>query len=208
MNCKKSKKLMDLYKEDELKTSLYRKVMDHIDKCDNCRTHWQKLQVSEKFTESLKNHQPEIAYPEKLTADIIEAIKNLDSQKYKPVLQELPIQWLAIRKVRVAISSILILLALSFIFEYGYILNNITNLEQHISAQTNINTGNDNIRPECFALLKTSPSAEEHLITAISEYKNKSNYSRQDWVSVSKKICHFYKVNQLMKNKNSTQLIP
>ena len=208
MNCKRSKKLMYLYKEGELKTSLYRKVMDHIDKCDNCRTDWQKLKVSEKFTEDLKNYLPEITYPEKLTADIMEAIKNPSEQEYQPALPEFPVQWLAVRKVRMAISSVLIMLILSFIVEYGYILNNITNLEQHISVQTNINTGNDNIRPECFALLNISPSAEEHLITAISKYVSKSDYSRKYWLSTSKKLCRYYKTNQLIKDKNTISKFP
>ncbi len=211
MNCRKTRKLMYLYKKGELEDSLYQKVKDHINKCEHCDADWQKLKAIQNFSVKLQNHQPVISHSEKLTTNIMEVVKMIPvshQTENRSIFQDLPIQWLTLQKVRIALSSILVILALTFIFEYGYILNNISNLERHITSQTNSSKSVDIINDDCIKLIQTLPFTEKELTGLFpGNFKGKS-LSRQEWLSIGKKLCRDNKINPLLKNRNSVSRIP
>ncbi len=202
---------MYLYRKGELEPTLFQRVKDHINKCEQCENDWQKIQASEKFIEKLKNHQPVASHPGKLTSDILEAVKMLSipyHKENKTIFQDLPVEWLAIQKVKMALTTIIIILALTFVFEYGYILNNISNLEKHIATQTNIATKNNILQSDCFVLLQTMPLTKTELSNAISDYAKDNKFSKNEWITISKKLCRYYKTSQLIKDKNTKSKFP
>jgi hypothetical protein len=202
---------MYLYKKGELNPSLFQRVKDHINKCEQCENDWQKIETSEKFTEKLKNYQPVASHSDKLTSDILEAVKMLSipyQKENKAIFQDMPVQWLTVLKVKMALTTALLLLTLTFVFEYGYILNNISNLEKHIANQTNITAKNNILQSDCFVLLQTIPFTKMELSNAISDYVKDNKFSKNEWITISKKLCRYYKTNQLKKNKNTISKFP
>jgi len=120
MNCKKIKKLLQLYVDDALTFGEKQLVEQHLEECSACRTELKSLSASVKLIKSL----PEVSTPPNFTENLMAKISReeiqIQSTWMDRLKKQVTIPQLSFRFAgAAAITAIFVFLAFTFLFNFS-----------------------------------------------------------------------------------------
>ena len=147
MKCDYYIKLIHLNRPGELKESEQKKLKNHLRICPDCRKVKQELEKMSAAVIAVKENEPVISDPKKLTANIIQEIKQLEKKKIKkhnPILYNI-LDIFSRERFRYSLAAVVSGILLIFLIQQIYIINKISGLEQKVSTVSSRETGDDSI---------------------------------------------------------------
>jgi len=120
MNCKKTKKLLQLYIDDALTFGEKQQVEQHLEECSACRAELKSLSASVKLIKSL----PEVSTPPNFTENLMAKISReeiqIQSTWMDRLKKQVTIPQLSFRFAgAAAITAIFVFLAFTFLFNFS-----------------------------------------------------------------------------------------
>ena len=134
MKCKKIKRLL-FFKKNELTENEQRKLFEHLKHCETCRLDSERFKEQNRVTDSLIS-SPTLEDPNALTHDILQSIRFLtkfSKRRANPIDKVLDM--FALKPVRLAFASCLVLVIALFIAQEILILNRLKTLEHRLVQQ-------------------------------------------------------------------------
>jgi len=109
MDCKKANELIIIF--SELSTTEKHELDEHLEGCPACKLAWQEQMEFQQLIQSAKSHQIAPLDAGRLTMKVMERVG-------KPKKTE-PVAWFSMRSIRIAMTSVSLFLAITFVYEYS-----------------------------------------------------------------------------------------
>lgn len=134
MDCKTAKRLIHLYKDDELTDSEKTLLENHLSDCNACRTYRKELNAYKKAVKEITSQEPYLSEHVQLTDRIMSAIK-----PEEPVLLHNATNLFRLAGIRIAASVLILIQTGLFSYQQFYISGSVKKLSQ-VNQKQNIQT--------------------------------------------------------------------
>ncbi len=133
MKCDNIIMLIHLNHNDELSETEKKVLKEHLSSCDSCRELMESFESTDSIIQKLKNAEPELTYPQVLTSDIMQSIKENEKSSYSMIAI---FEMLFSNKVKVLAYSIAICLIGLFAYQQLSIMNKLNQMEKKIALKS------------------------------------------------------------------------
>jgi hypothetical protein len=136
MKCDNIKKLIHLNNNDELSETEKKVLKVHLSTCDSCKELMESLERTDALINKLKKVEPELTYPQVLTSNIMQSIKEQEqSSRYSFSIMAM-FEMLFLNKVKILAYSIVIGLIGLFSYQQLSIMNKLNQMEKKIALKS------------------------------------------------------------------------
>jgi hypothetical protein len=134
MSCERYQQLLHLNRSGEISVQEADELRQHLRLCERCALEFQRIERADRFVDHLGTFSPTPRNPEQLTADILRRVR-AESSALRP-LNPLDrfLDFFLIPSVRYSTVAIVLLITLTFMTQLVMMLNEISNLEQHLAS--------------------------------------------------------------------------
>ena len=133
MKCDNIKRVIHLNHNDELSETEIKMLKEHLSTCDSCRELMESFESTDSIIQKLKTVEPELTYPQVLTSDIIQSIKEKEKSSFSMMAM---FEMLFSNKVRVIAYTIIIGLIGLFSYQQLSIMNKLNQMEKKIALKS------------------------------------------------------------------------
>jgi hypothetical protein len=134
MSCERYQRLLHLNRSGEVSTREADELREHLRLCERCAFEFQRIERADEFIDRLGAFSPTPGNPEQLTDDILQRVRG-ESTALRPLNPlDRVLDFFLIPSVRYSTVAIVLGITLTFMTQLVMMLNEISNLEQHLAS--------------------------------------------------------------------------
>ncbi len=134
MKCDNIKKLIHL--NDELSETEKKVLKEHLNTCDSCKELMASFESADTLIQKIKMVEPELTYPQVLTSNIIQSIKEQEQSSRYTFSLKVMFEMLFLNKLKLIAYSIVIGLIGLFSYQQLSIMNKLNQMEKKIALKS------------------------------------------------------------------------
>jgi hypothetical protein len=134
MSCERYQRLLHLNRSGEISAQEADELRQHLRLCERCALELQRIDRADGFIDRLGAFSPTPKNPEKLTADILRRVRVESTVPRPSNAVDRVLDFFLIPSVRYSTVAIVLLVTLTFMTQLVTMLNDISDLEQHMAS--------------------------------------------------------------------------
>lgn len=136
MKCDNIKRLIHLNHNNELSETEKKVLKEHLSTCDSCNKLMKSFESTDSIIQKLKTAEPELTYPQVLTSNIMQSIKEQEQpSRYSFSIMAI-VEMLFLNKLKLIAYSIVIGLIILFSYQQLSIMNKLNQMETKIALRS------------------------------------------------------------------------